>query len=151
MLVVKRCGLAGRCVRRRLLLRQNRLTDSPISDETADSSCYDSAKVFFGRKGPLWERKQRRRSTYPSTSCRTTCTRSTPCTWEIGSETYYLTDVNDRYWRAQDTAKLNEKGHYVDASELVPTVSEFLTLPFIDGKSVTDVFDQAVFYASEKA
>ena len=47
--------------------------------------------------------------------------------------------------------KLNEKGHYVDASELVPTVSEFLTLPFIDGKSVTDVFDQAVFYASEKA
>lgn len=70
---------------------------------------------------------------------------------EIGSETYYLTDVNDRYWRAQDTAKLNEKGHYVDASELVPTVSEFLTLPFIDGKSVTDVFDQAVFYAPEKA
>ena len=66
---------------------------------------------------------------------------------EIGSETYYLTDVNDRYWRAQDTAKLNEKGHYVDASELVPTVSEFLTLPFIDGKSVTDVFDQAVFYS----
>ena len=45
--------------------------------------------------------------------------------------------MNDRYWRAQDTAKLNEKGHYVDASELVPTVSEFLTLPFIDGKSVT--------------
>ena len=40
---------------------------------------------------------------------------------EIGSETYYLTDVNDRYWRAQDTAKLNEKGHYVDASERVPT------------------------------
>ena len=26
---------------------------------------------------------------------------------EIGSETYYLTDVNDRYWRAQDTAKHN--------------------------------------------
>ena len=55
---------------------------------------------------------------------------------EIGSETYYLTDVNDRYWRAQDTAKLNEKGHYVDASELVPTVSEFMTLPFVDGKSI---------------
>jgi hypothetical protein len=70
---------------------------------------------------------------------------------EIGSETYYLTDVNDRYWRAQDTAKLNDKGHYVDASELVPTVSEFLTLPFIDGKAIADVFDQAVFYASEKA
>ena len=70
---------------------------------------------------------------------------------EVSGTLYYLTDVNDRYWRAQDTAKLNEKGHYVDASELVPTVSEFLTLPFIDGKSVTDVFDQAVFYASEKA
>ena len=70
---------------------------------------------------------------------------------DVNGASYYLTDVNDRYWRAQDTAKLNEKGHYVDASELVPTVSEFLTLPFIDGKSVTDVFDQAVFYASEKA
>lgn len=70
---------------------------------------------------------------------------------EVEGKLYYLTDVNDRYWRAQDTSQLNEKGHYVDASELVPTVSEFLTLPFIDGKSVTDVFDQAVFYASEKA
>ena len=70
---------------------------------------------------------------------------------EVDGATYYLTDVNDQYWRAQDTTKLNEKGHYVDASELVPTLSEFLTLPFADGKSVTDVFDKATFYASEKA
>ena len=70
---------------------------------------------------------------------------------EVDGATYYLTDVNDQYWRAQDTTKLNEKGHYVDASELVPTLSEFLTLPFADGKSIADVFDKATFYASKKA
>lgn len=70
---------------------------------------------------------------------------------EVDGKTYYLTDVNDRYWRAQDTETLNEKGHYVDASELVPTVSEFLALPFADGKSIAEVFDRATFFASEKA
>ena len=70
---------------------------------------------------------------------------------EVDGATYYLTDVNDRYWRVQDTTCLNDKGHYVDASELVPTVSEFLALPFADGKSISDLFDQATFYASEKA
>ena len=70
---------------------------------------------------------------------------------EVDGATYSLTDVNDRYWRVQDTSQLNEKGHYVDCSELVPTVSEFLELPFAEGKSIKDVFDQAVFYASEKA
>ncbi len=69
---------------------------------------------------------------------------------EVEGATYYLTDVNDRYWRVQDTAQLNEKGHYVDCSELVPTISEFLDLPFADGKSITDLFDQATFYASIK-
>ena len=69
---------------------------------------------------------------------------------EVDGATYYLTDVNDRYWRVQDTTCLNEKGHYVDASELVPTVSEFLALPFADGKSISDLFGQATFYASEK-
>ena len=69
---------------------------------------------------------------------------------EVEGETYYLTDVNDRYWRVQRTDQLNEKGHYVDASELVPTVSEFLYLPFKDGKSIADLFDEATFYASEK-
>ena len=69
---------------------------------------------------------------------------------EVADGLYYLTDVNDRYWRAQDTAQFNDKGHYVDASELVPTVSEFMTLPFVDGKSIGDVFEEATFYASEK-
>ena len=35
-------------------------------------------------------------------------------------------------------------------SELVPTISEFLELPFLDGKSIKDLFDDATFYASEK-
>lgn len=69
---------------------------------------------------------------------------------DVDSETYYLTDVNDRYWRVQRTDELNEKGHYVDASELVPTISEFLGLPFKDGESIQDVFDRATFFASEK-
>lgn len=69
---------------------------------------------------------------------------------EAGGKTYYLTDVNDRYWRAQDTEKFNEKGHYVDCSELVPTISEFLGLPFVDGKTIEEVFDEATFYASVK-
>ena len=71
---------------------------------------------------------------------------------DVNGESYYLSDVNDRYWRVQDTSKLNEKGHYVDCSELVPTLSEFLHLPFgEDNKSVTDLFDDATFYASMKS
>lgn len=69
---------------------------------------------------------------------------------EVAGATYYLTDANDIYWRAQRTDQLNEKGHYIDASELVPTVSEFMDLPFLDGKSLTDLFPDAVFYASVK-
>lgn len=69
---------------------------------------------------------------------------------EVDGETYYLTDVNDRYWRVQRTDQLNEKGHYVDCSELVPLLSEFLTLPFKDGQSVEQVFDRATFYPSIK-
>ena len=69
---------------------------------------------------------------------------------DVDGATYYLTDVNDRYWRVQNTAELNEKGHYVDCSDLVPTLSEFLDLPFLHGKSVADLFDEAVFFASEK-
>ncbi len=69
---------------------------------------------------------------------------------EVDGATYYLTDVNDRYWRVQDTTQFNEKGHYVDMSELVPTISEFLELPFLEGKSIKDLFDDATFYASEK-
>lgn len=69
---------------------------------------------------------------------------------EVDGATYYLTDVNDRYWRVQDTTQFNDKGHYVDCSELVPTISEFLELPFLDGRSVKDLFDGATFFASEK-
>lgn len=70
---------------------------------------------------------------------------------DVDGAGYYITDVNDRYWRAQDTTKFNEKGHYIDVSELVPTISEFMGLPFIEGRNIEDVFDSAIFYASEKA
>lgn len=69
---------------------------------------------------------------------------------DVNGKSYYITDVNDMYWRAQDTTTFNEKGHYVDASELVPTLSEFFGLPFVDGKNIEEVFDSATFYASEK-
>ena len=45
-------------------------------------------------------------------------------------------------------SRRNEKDHFVDCSELVPTVDEFLALPFIHGKTIKDVFDHATFYAS---
>ena len=70
---------------------------------------------------------------------------------DVNGESYYLTDANDRYWRVQDTAKLNEKDHYTDCSELVPTLSEFLDLPFgEEGKSINDLFAEAEFFASYK-
>ena len=70
---------------------------------------------------------------------------------DVDGKTYYLSDVNDRYWRVQDTDVLNEKGHYVDCSELVPMLSEFLELPFTeDNQSIKDLFDEATFYASIK-
>ena len=63
---------------------------------------------------------------------------------------YYLTDVNNHDWRAQDTTVLNDKGHYTDCSELVYLVYEFLDLPFIEGnKSIMDVAADSTFYASE--
>lgn len=69
---------------------------------------------------------------------------------EVAGREYYLTDVNEHHWRAQDTSRVNDKGHYVDCSDLVPTVSEFLQLPFIDGKCVEQVFNEATFYPSVK-
>lgn len=69
---------------------------------------------------------------------------------EVDGKLLYLSDVNDIYWRAQDTAVLNEKGHYTDCSELVPMMSEFMDLPIYEGKSITQLFDQATFYASIK-
>lgn len=68
--------------------------------------------------------------------------------------TYYLTDANDIYWRAQDTNTLNEKDHFVDCSELVASVREFVDLPFIEGvggvRSIREVFERATFFASVK-
>jgi hypothetical protein len=67
---------------------------------------------------------------------------------EVPEHLFYLTDVNDNYWRVQDTNVFNEKGHYVDCSPLVSTVSEFVDLNFHDGKSINQLFDEATFYAS---
>lgn len=69
---------------------------------------------------------------------------------DVDGVSYYLTDVNDRFWRAQDTTQLNDKGHYVDCSELMPTIGEFMDLAFVDGKTIPEVFDSATFYASVK-
>ncbi|MGI6032501.1 MAG: CDP-alcohol phosphatidyltransferase [Coriobacteriales bacterium] len=66
---------------------------------------------------------------------------------EVDGKTYYLTHT-DGYWRAQDCSKLNEKGHFSDCSELVPTLSEFFALDWLDGKTVEDVFGKATLYAS---
>lgn len=48
----------------------------------------------------------------------------------------------------QDCGKLNDKGHFTDCSELVPTVNEVLHLPCIDGKSLYDVAPIAEFFDS---
>ena len=69
---------------------------------------------------------------------------------DLGEKSYYLTDVNDHFWRVQDTAVLNDKGHFTDVSELVDTVDQFLSIPVLDGKSILDLQPEAVFYASEK-
>lgn len=66
---------------------------------------------------------------------------------ELGDKTYYLTHT-DGYWRAQDCSELNDKGHFVDCSELVSTLNELLGLAWLDGKGVEDVFADAKFYKS---
>ncbi len=69
---------------------------------------------------------------------------------QVDSSVYYLTDVNYEAWRAQDTSRRNEKNHFVDCSDLVPTVDEFLTLPFVNGHTIKEVFSEARFYESVK-
>lgn len=66
----------------------------------------------------------------------------------FGNKMYYLTDVGENYWRAQDTAVRNHKNHFVDCSEIVPTLNEFLSLPFLSGQTISDVIGDATFYAS---
>ena len=66
--------------------------------------------------------------------------------------TYYLTDANDIYWRAQDVNVKNEKGHYTDCSTLIPMVTEFVNDPFLpEGASIASAFAECTFYASVKA
>ena len=55
-----------------------------------------------------------------------------------GAQTYYITDANDIYWRAQD------------CRELIPILREFVELPFLEGQSIKDVFDSSTFYPSIK-
>ena len=69
---------------------------------------------------------------------------------DLGDTSYYLTDVNDHFWRVQSTEQLNDKGHYTDLTEPVSTLDEFLAMPAIDGKSILDLASEATFYASVK-
>lgn len=69
---------------------------------------------------------------------------------KVDNDVYYLTDANYEAWRAQDTSLRNAKNHFVDCSELVATVNEFLMLGFINGKTIKDVFSSATFYPSLK-
>ena len=70
---------------------------------------------------------------------------------DVADKSYYLTDANESYWRVQDCAVLNEKGHYTDVTTPVEGVANFLAEPAVDGKSVLDLAGEATFYASEKA
>lgn len=65
-----------------------------------------------------------------------------------GDKFYYLTDVGENYWRAQDTSLRNHKNHFIDCSEIVPTVGELMGLRFLNGLTIRDAFDHATFYAS---
>lgn len=66
----------------------------------------------------------------------------------VGPKTYYLTDVKNHYWRAQDTDVLNEKNHYTDCSEIVTSVDEFVNaVQVVDGKPISELED-VTFYAS---
>lgn len=69
---------------------------------------------------------------------------------QVDSDVYYLTDANYEAWRAQDTSLRNSKNHFVDCSDLVNTVDEFLALPFVNGQTIKDVFSHARFYESIK-
>lgn len=66
---------------------------------------------------------------------------------KVGEDTYYVTHT-DGYWRVQDCGKINDKGHFTDCSELVPTLNEVLHLPCIGGKSLLDIAGEAEFYES---
>ncbi len=69
---------------------------------------------------------------------------------DYDGKTYYLTDVNDHFWRVQDTEELNDKGHFCDLTEPVDSIATFLSMPTIEGKAILDLIGEAKFYASEK-
>ena len=66
---------------------------------------------------------------------------------DVDGHEYYVTHT-DGYWRVQDCERLNDKGRFVDCSELVTTLPELVELPWLDGKSVHDLTDCATFYES---
>lgn len=66
---------------------------------------------------------------------------------DVDGHEYYVTHT-DGYWRVQDCEQLNEKGRFVDCSELVTTLPELVELPWLDGKSVHDLTDGAAFFES---
>lgn len=66
---------------------------------------------------------------------------------DVDGHEYYVTHT-DGYWRVQDCERLNDKGRFVDCSELVTTLPELVELPWLDGKSVHDLTDSATFYES---
>ncbi len=68
---------------------------------------------------------------------------------DVDGDEYYVTHT-DGYWRVQDCSKLNDKGRFTDCSELVSTMPEVIELPFRDGKSIHDLFDEATFYESDQ-
>ena len=48
---------------------------------------------------------------------------------DVNGASYYLTDVNDRYWRAQDTSRKNEKGTTSIAATLCRRSASSSTFP----------------------
>ena len=66
---------------------------------------------------------------------------------KVGEYTYYVTHT-DGYWRIQDCANLNEKGHFSDCSDLVPTVNEVINLPFHNGRTLLELACEAEFFPS---
>ena len=66
---------------------------------------------------------------------------------DVDDHEYYITHT-DGYWRVQDCERLNPKGRFSDCSELVTTMSELVELPWLDGKSLHDLFENATFYES---
>ena len=66
---------------------------------------------------------------------------------DVDGHEYYVTHT-DGYWRVQDCEQLNEKGRFVDCSELLTTLPELVELPWLDGKSVHDLADEATFFES---